>query len=67
MMYALVDQWQQKATISHACRLLKISRSAYYAAKQRVQAPSCPITVHLKAEFAASGQNYGSRRLVAQS
>lgn len=66
MRYALVEQWQQKAGISQACRLLQVSRSAYYAAKQRAQTSLiCAHTVHLKVAFAASGRSYGSRRLVA--
>jgi len=65
MIYELVDQWQQKATVSQACRVLKVSRSGYYSAKLRSGSPViCAAVVHLKAEFAASGRSYGSRRLV---
>lgn len=65
MIHALVDQWQQKATVAQACRVLNVSRSGYYAARLRSKLPEiCATTVHLKAEFATSGCSYGSRRLV---
>ena len=65
MIYKLVDQWQQKAGITQACRVLNVSRSGYYAARRILQsAEMCAITVHLKAAFAASGRSYGSRRLI---
>ena len=65
MIYEIVDQWQQKATVAQACRVLNVSRSGYYAAKARSKSPAiCATSVHLKAEFSASGRSYGSRRLV---
>ena len=65
MIYELVDQWQQKATVAQACRVLNVSRSGYYSAKLRSgTSVICAATVYLKAEFAASGRSYGSRRLV---
>ena len=65
MIYELVDQWQQKATVSQACRVLNVSRSGYYSAKLRSgSSVICAAAVYLKAEFAASGRSYGSRRLV---
>jgi putative transposase len=65
MIYKLVDQWQQKAHVSQACRVLDVSRSGYYAARVRAKAPVvCAATVHLKAAFKASFHSYGSRRLV---
>jgi len=65
MIYKLVDQWQQKAAVSQACRVLDVSRSGYYAARARVKTPVvCADTVHIKAAFNASKRSYGSRRLV---
>ncbi|MGQ5523762.1 transporter substrate-binding domain-containing protein [Chitinimonas sp. PSY-7] len=52
MTYALVDQWQQKASIMQACRLLGVSRSGYFASKQRAKTASmCKVDVHLKAAY----------------
>jgi transposase InsO family protein len=66
MIYKLVDQWQQKATVTQACRVLNVSRSGYYAARVHAEASVvCAATVHLKAAFNASKRSYGSRRLVA--
>jgi len=66
MIYKIVDQWQQKAKVSQACRVLDVSRSGYYAARKRVKTPLvCATTVHLKAAFNASQRSYGSRRLVS--
>jgi putative transposase len=62
----LVDQWQQKAGITQACRVLDVSRSGYYAARIRARTTViCAATVHLKAAFNASERSYGSRRLVS--
>jgi transposase InsO family protein len=66
MTYKLVDQWQQKAAVTQACRVLDVSRSGYYAARNRVKTPVvCATTVHLRAAFNASQRSYGSRRLVS--
>jgi putative transposase len=67
VIYRLIAQWQQKAEVKRLCRLLEVSRSGYYAAQQRWQVPPklCAASVHLQAAFAASGGNYGSRRLQA--
>jgi putative transposase len=66
MIYKLVDQWQQKASVTQACRVLDVSRSGYYAEKKRAKTPTvCATTVHLKAAFNASERSYGSRRLVS--
>lgn len=65
-MYRCIDQLQQKANgIASLCRLLGVSRSGYYAAKQRACQPAkrCPVTAGLHAAFLASGRSYGSRRL----
>ncbi len=66
MTYRLVRQLQQKAySVAHVCRLLSISRSGFYEANKRAQAPApiCPVTVQLKASFSESGDCYGSRPL----
>lgn len=68
MSYQLVAQLHKKAvTIERLCRVLGVSRSGYYGARQRAKlAPkACLIGTQLKAEFAASGKVYGSRRLGA--
>jgi putative transposase len=65
-MYHCIDQLQQKAQgVASLCRLLNVSRSGYYAARQRAREPlkACPISPSLQAAFAASGRSYGSRRL----
>ena len=68
MSYQLVEQLHKKAvTVERLCRVLGISRSGYYDARQRAKlAPkACLVSMQLKAEFAASGKVYGSRRLGA--
>ena len=62
----MVRQLQQKAySVAYVCRLLGVSRSGFYEANKRAEAPAsiCPVTVQLKASFAASGGSYGSRPL----
>ena len=51
--------------MAYVCRLLGVSRSGFYEASKRAEAPAsiCPVTVQLKASFAASGGSYGSRPL----
>ena len=66
MSFELARQLQEKAVaVDQVCRVLKVSRSGYYAARQRSRVvPSvCETSVHLKAAFAASDGAYGSRRL----
>lgn len=67
MIHELITQWVGKAPIKQLCRVLKVSRSGFYAARQRLErAPvTCTDSVHLKAAFEASGGSYGSRRLSA--
>ena len=68
MSYQLVEQLHKKAvTVERLCRVLGVSRSGYYGARQRAKlAPkACLVSTQLKAEFAASGRVYGGRRLGA--
>jgi putative transposase len=63
----LVELWQQKASVTQACRVLSVSRAGYYAAKKQVkQSTICADSVHLKAAFAKSQQTFGSRRLLTE-
>ena len=54
--------------IRDRCRVLGVSRSGLYAARQRRLHPKsvCALSVQAKAAFEASGQSYGSRRLSAE-
>lgn len=66
MSYQFVEQLHKKAIpVERLCRVLGVSRSGYYGARQRAKrAPkACLVCTQLKAEFAASGRVYGSRRL----
>ena len=66
MSYRLVQQLQEKAIpVQQSCQVLGVSRSGYYAARQRAKRPQavCATLVHLKSLFEASGRSYGSRRL----
>ena len=66
MSYVLVEQLQSKAVpVTQSCRVLQISRSGYYAHRQRALATPtvCATSVKLRAAFAASGRTYGTRRL----
>ncbi len=68
MSYQLVEQLHKKAvTVGQLCRVLGVSRSGYYGSRRRERATpaACQASTHLKAEFAASGRVYGSRRLSA--
>lgn len=67
VIYELVHQLQKEAIpVKHSCRLLSVRRSAYYEARRCSTKPVlCKASVHLKAAFAASGQSYGSCRLVS--
>jgi putative transposase len=68
MSFKLVRGLQEKAVgVEQVCRVLGVSRSGYYAARRRSEAPAapCEASVQLKAAFAASGSSYGSRRLRA--
>jgi putative transposase len=67
VIHQLITRWTGKAPVKQLCRVLEVSRSGYYAARQRAQQPEtvCPHSVQAKAVFAASGRSYGSRRLSA--
>ena len=69
MMHALMAQQSktEKATVSQWCRVLDVSRSGFYTARQRQTRPrrDSLLSVQAKAAFEASGQSYGSRRLSA--
>jgi putative transposase len=72
MKVKLVQVWQQKATpsqaipISRCCALIDLNPSSYYAiTTQQAFVPKVDSTqTALKAAFMASGQTYGSRRLM---
>lgn len=66
MSYRLVARLQQEAvSISHACRLLQVSRSGYYAHRRtKPGAKRLQEQTHVKAAFTASGASYGSRRVM---
>jgi putative transposase len=63
----LIDELQKKAVpVAQSCRVLGVSRSGFYEARQRAEKSAiCKAGVHVHAAFAASGQSYGSRRVVA--
>ena len=67
MTHRLIDELQKKAVpVAQSCRVLGVSRSGFYEARRRAEKPAiCKAGVHVRAAFAASGQSYGSRRLVA--
>jgi len=62
----MVAHLQQEATsVSHACRVLQVSRSGYYAHRRaKPNTKSLQERTQVKAVFAASGANYGSRRVM---
>jgi putative transposase len=64
--YRVVNHLQQEAvSVSHACRVLQVSRSGYYAHRRaKRSAKSLQERTHVKAAFAASGASYGSRRVM---
>lgn len=63
----MINQWQGKADTLRLCRLLGVSRSGVYAARQRYRRTqvASALATQLKEAFDASGGNYGSRRLHA--
>jgi transposase InsO family protein len=68
MSYQFIEQLRKKAVpVERLCRVLGVSRSGYYGSRHRAGAlpVACLASTQLKAEFAASGKVYGSRRLSA--
>lgn len=67
MMHALMaaQSKTKKATVSQWCRVLGVSRSGWYAARQRHTKHNGMLSLQARAAFDASGQSYGSRRLSA--
>jgi transposase InsO family protein len=65
--HRLINELQKKAVpVAQSCRVLGVSRSGFYEAMQRAEKSAiCKSAVHVRAAFAASGQSYGSRRVVA--
>lgn len=66
MIHTLVHQLQRKAyPVARVCRVLRISKSGFYEARQRASQKRVisPVVIKLRAAFAASGGAYGSRRL----
>ncbi|AKJ99444.1 transposase [Pseudomonas sp. Cab53] len=67
MIHQLVHQVQCKAyPVARICRVLRISRSGFYEARQRRLKPKpvCSVSAQLKAAFVSNEHCYGSRRLV---
>ena len=68
MSHRLVAKLSEKAMpVGTLCRVLGVSRSGDYGSRQRALSPAkiCATSVQLKADLAASGKAYGSRRLCA--
>jgi len=67
VIHQLITQWTGEAPVKQLCRVLEVSRSGYYAARQRAARPEevCVLSVQAKAVFEASGCSYGSRRVSA--
>jgi len=67
VIHHLIAQWTEKAPVKQLCRVLEVSRSGFYAARQRATRPDelCAQSVQAKAAFEASGATYGSRRVSA--
>jgi transposase InsO family protein len=56
---------QEAVSVSHACRILQVSRSGYYAHRRAKPGTKAhQEQVHVKAAFTASGATYGSRRVM---
>jgi len=61
VIYRLVRQLKKVYSVKNLCRLLNVSRSGFYEAKQRPK--DLAVEACVKAAFVASGCCYGSRRL----
>ena len=66
MSYRVVTHLQEEAvSVSHACRILQVSRSGYYAYRRtKPCAKRLQQQTHVKAAFSSSGASYGSRRVM---
>ncbi|MCJ8203964.1 IS3 family transposase [Pseudomonas sp. RGM2987] len=67
VIHQLVHQIQCKAyPVARICRVLRISRSGFYEARQRrlKPKPACSVAARVKAAFVSNEHCYGSRRLV---
>jgi len=64
--YRVVTHLQEEAvSVSHACRILQVSRSGYYAHRRtKPCAKRLQQQTHVKAAFSSSGASYGSRRVM---
>lgn len=62
----VIEALQKEAIpVQQSCRVLEVSRSAFYEAKRLAAEPVvCKESLYLRAVFMASHQSYGSRRLV---
>ena len=67
MTYRLIDELQKKVfPIAQSCWGFGVSRSGYYKAKRCAEKlAKCTASVDVWVAFAAIGQSYGRRRLVA--
>jgi len=65
VIHRVVTKLAEKASVKQLCRVLKVSRSGYYAGlgRQSDAGQVCPDSVRAKAIFQASRRSYGSRRL----
>ncbi|BBL59455.1 hypothetical protein MKFW12EY_30680 [Methylomonas koyamae] len=56
---------ERAMTVQQASKLLGVSRSGFYAARQRTRQPPavCGTRIRLRSVFEATGRSYGSRRL----
>lgn len=56
---------QEAVSVSHACRVLQVSRSGSYAHRRaKPSAARVQQQLHVNAAFAASGGSYGSGRVM---
>ena len=57
MIHQLITQWSWKAPVKQLCQVLQVSRSGYYAARQRATAAPtiCAESIKVAAVFVASG------------
>lgn len=68
-MTAFVDAYREQFDVDELCRLIRFPVSTYYAAKERERNPSdrtrrdAEITELIRAEWEASGQLYGAKKV----